>query len=259
MDGALAGPEWRAAERSPRFGDMVDGAPGLYDTRAALLWDDEALYVAFWVEEPFVRAEATERDALVFLENDVEVLIDGGDCYYELELNAAGVVYEVFFIWQNAYRRGGPFDSPEFDLLAGRALSFAGDYDRSGASFWTGTHPRGARWAFRDWDFPGLRVAVDVQGTLNDDSDVDRGWSVEIAFPWRGFGVLAGERSIPPREGDVWRIFLGRFQKLVTSGVEVQPHPAWTWTPHGTYDTHLPERWLEVRFSAEEVEIQPRH
>ena len=90
---------------------MVDGAPGLYDTRAALLWDDEALYVAFWIEEPFVRAEATARDELVFLENDVEVLIDGGDCYYEFEINAAGVIYEVFFIWQDAYRRGGRFDT----------------------------------------------------------------------------------------------------------------------------------------------------
>jgi hypothetical protein len=37
---------------------------------------------------------------------------------------------------------------------------------------WRGTHPRGLRWAFTDWDFPGLRTAVQVQGTLNDNREV---------------------------------------------------------------------------------------
>jgi hypothetical protein len=32
--------------------------------QAAALWDDEYLYVGFWIEEPFVRARLTERDAL---------------------------------------------------------------------------------------------------------------------------------------------------------------------------------------------------
>jgi len=50
---------------------------------------------------------------LIFRENDVEVFIDGGDCYYEFEINALGTIYEVFFIWQDAYKRGGRFDVPE--------------------------------------------------------------------------------------------------------------------------------------------------
>jgi hypothetical protein len=88
-----------------------------------------------------------------------------------------------------------------------------------------------------------------VDGSLNDNTDIDRGWSVEVALPWQGFGALAGGRSVPPREGDVWRFFLGRFQKLMPGGQELQPHPAWVWSPHGVYDTHQPERWTEVRFS----------
>jgi hypothetical protein len=247
------GPEraWDSAPRSPRFVDMVTGAPGLFDTRAAVLWDDEALHVRFWIEEPFVEAHASERDAIVFLENDVEVLIDGGDCYYELEVNALGTIYEVFFIWQDAYGPGSRFDVPEFDLVARHALSFAGDDDRSGPTFWRGGHPRGPRWAFREWDFPGLRSSVTVDGTLNDDSDVDRGWSVEIALPWAGMTHLAGGRSLPPRPGDEWRIFFGRFERLVFGGREVVPHPAWCWTPHGRNDTHRPEWWTRVVFSAE--------
>lgn len=253
INGKLDKAVWQKAPRSPRFVDMVTGEPGFFDTRAAALWDDECLYVAFWVDEPFVEARQTERDSLVFLENDVEVFIDGGDCYYEFEINALGTIYEVFFIWQDAYKRGSRFDFPDFDLVGGKALSFAGDYDRSGATFWKGTHPRGARWAFREWDLAGLQSAVQVTGVLNDRSVVDQGWTVEVAFPWASMKHLAGGRPLPPREGDEWRIFFGRFEKLLSGGREIQPHPAWCWSPHGVFDTHLPDRWTRVVFSEQRV------
>ncbi len=227
---------------------MVTGEPGFYDTRAAAMWDDENLYVGFKAEEPFVRATLSERDSLVFQENDLELFIDGGDCYYEFEVNALGAIYEVFFIWKDAFHR---FDATEWDLRRRNVLSFAGDYDRRADSFWRGTHPRGPRWAFLDFDLPGLRCAVHVDGRINDDSVVDRGWSVELAIPWAGMRPLANGRALPPRDGDVWRMFFGRFQKLRSAGMEIQPHPAWVWTPHGVYDTHRPECFTEVRFSTE--------
>jgi len=39
---------------------------------------------------------------------------------------------------------------------------------------------RGVRWAFTDWDFPGLRSAVRVDGLLNNRSVADKGWLVQI-------------------------------------------------------------------------------
>jgi hypothetical protein len=254
IDGRLDELAWAKAPRSPRFVDMVTGEPGFFHTEAAALWDDRNLYIGFWVEEPFVEAHQRERDSLVFLENDVEVFIDGGDCYYEFEINALGTVYEVFFIWQDAYQRRSRFDIPEFDLVGGNALSFAGDSDRSGSTFWTGTHPRGARWAFRHWDFPGLQAAVHVDGSLNDRFVVDKGWTVELALPWAGMTHLADDRALPPRAGDVWNLFFGRFEKLTSGGEEIQPHPAWCWTPHGVYDTHQPDRWTRIRFGDRTVE-----
>jgi hypothetical protein len=249
IDGRLDEPAWQQAEWSPRFVDMATGDPALFDTRAAALWDDDYLYIGFWMEEPYVQAQLTERDSLIFSENDVEVFIDGGDCYYEFEINALGTVYEVFFIWQDAYKRGSRFDVPEFDLLTRKALSFGGNEDRDIDSFWWGKHPRGCRWAFLDWDFPGLRMAVHVDGAINDNTAVDRGWGVELAFPWQGMKWLANGRSLPPQEGDVWRMLFGRFELLKPGGVEVQPHPAWSWNRHGVYDTHLPECFTYVHFS----------
>lgn len=244
IDGDLNKAVWQSAIKSPRFVDMINGMPGFFDTQAAALWDDEALYIAFWIEEPFVEARLTQRDSTIFQENDVEVFIDGGDCYYEFEINALNTMYEVFFIWQDAYSK---FDAREFNVHSRQAYTFGGNHDRDAATFWRGNHPRGLRWAFTDWDFPGLKTAVCVQGTLNNNSDIDKGWTVEIAFPWAGMTQLAGGRSLPPKDNDIWRIFLGRFGKLVTGNSVVSN--SMSLDPVGDNDNHLPERFTRVSFS----------
>ena len=98
IDGNTRKEVWNNAAWSKRFVDMVTGDAGMYNTQTALLWNDTNLYIAFTAEEPFVEAMLTERDSIVFLENDLEVFIHGRNCYYELEVNAANTLYEVFFI-----------------------------------------------------------------------------------------------------------------------------------------------------------------
>jgi hypothetical protein len=248
IDGDISKDIWKNANWSKRFVDMVTGDAGMYNTQTAILWNESHLYIAFVAEEPFLEAKLTERDSIIFLENDLEVFIDGGDCYYELEFNAANTIYEVFFIWKDAYTKGSKFDIPAFDVHQPQAYTFGGDYDRTGASFWKGTHPRGIRWAFTNFDMEGLETAVKLDGTLNNNSDIDKGWTAEIAIPWSSLALLANGRTIPPRNGDIWNLFLGRFQKLMVSGKEVQPHPAMALNSHGIYDTHLTDKWSKVAF-----------
>lgn len=248
VDGNIRKDIWQNAQWSKRFVDMVTGDAAIYNTQTAILWNDTHLYISFNAEEPNVEAKQTARDSIVFLENDLEVFIDGGDCYYELEVNAANTVYEVFFIWKDAYTKGSQFDIAMFDVHQQQAYTFGGDYDRNGATFWKGTHPRGIRWAFTNYDLAGLQTAVQVDGTINDSSDIDKGWSLEIAIPWNSLGLLSNHRSIPPSDGDIWNIFLGRFQKLMLNGKEVQPHPASALSSHGIYDTHLPDKWSRIMF-----------
>ena len=250
VTGRLDEPGWQRAPRSPRFVDIVSGGPALYDTRAAALWDDENLYIGFWAEEPFVQAELTERDSIIFAENDVEVFVDGVDAYYELELNARNTIYEVFFIWKDAYKPGGTFDLPEFDLHRRDAHSFGGNDYFVTEYFWRGTHPRGLRWAFPDWDFPGLRTAVHVSGELNNSASVDRGWTAEIALPWAGMALLAHGRSLPPKPGDEWRLQFARYEKLVST----DQHVGWAWDPVGSRDNHRPEAFTRIRFDDQDVE-----
>jgi hypothetical protein len=246
IDGRLDEPCWLAAPRSPRFIDILTGKPTLYDTRAAVLWDDLNLYVGFWVEEPKVKATLTKHGSHIYENNDVEVFIAGRDTYYEFEINALNTVYEAFFIWEDAYDKGGYAEAPEFRRSNPEVKPF------NGVGFTN--HPRGLRlgsWAF---EFPGLKTAVHVDGTLNEDSDTDRGWTVELAFPWAGMKWLAKAdgRALPPRDGDLWRIDFSRFNQY-KAPPPAQDSSGWFWSRHGVWDSHVPECFPYIHFSTNDV------
>jgi hypothetical protein len=245
VDGDLAKPAWEGAERSARFTDLVTGRPVALDTRVAALYDDRALYLAYWCEEPFVTATLTERDDRVYLDNDIEFFLDGEDTYYELEINAFGTVYEVFFVYQDALTRGSRFDGdPRFDLHS-RDVDILGGFQ----DYRYESHHRGRRWAFRDWDFPGLETAVRVDGRINDPGHADRGWTAEIALPWAGMADLYPGRGFPPRPGDHLRAQFFRFELADVPGHASPQSLGWALNPHGVYDSHIPENFAYLDFA----------
>jgi hypothetical protein len=248
INGDLGKPCWQNAQKSGRFVDMVSGEPAFFDTRMASLWDDSKLYVAFWLEEPAIRATQTGRDSLVWVDNDVEIFLDGEDCYYELEINALNTVYEVFFIYQEALKRGSRFDTPEFDLYSHDVDVLCGFQDGSRYK----KHHRGKRWAFMDWDYPGLKTAVKIDGVINEPAKVDRGWTVEIALPWAGLQKLLPSRQFPPKEGDSIRAALFRFEALRYHNKTVGESPGWALNEHGIYDSHIPEVFSYLHFTEQE-------
>src|SRR5688572_9247990 len=144
IDGKLDDAAWKSAQWTDDFVDIQgDKKPRpRFKTRTKMLWDDEFLYIGAELEEPHVWATLTQRDAVIFHDNDFEVFLDpDGDnhLYAELEINALNTVWDLLLV--RPYRDGGP--------------------------------------AITGWDIPGLRTGVSIQGTLNDPSDVDEGWSVE--------------------------------------------------------------------------------
>ena len=246
LDGRLDEPDSKAAFKSPRFSDLVHGRPGIHDTRAAVLWDERHLYVGYWVEEPFVEGTLTERDSLIYKNNDVELFIAGRDAYYEFEINSLGTIYEVFFIWEEAFERSGYAALPEFDRSRPGVRAFRGVGFKN--------HPRGPRIGYWNWDLPGLETAVHVDGTVNDNKDRDRGWTVELQIPWTGLAQLASPdgRSLPPRDGDVWRMDFSRFNQY-REAPPAQDPGGWAWSPHGAWDSHIPEVFPYITFSTEPV------
>lgn len=247
VDGRLDEACWLRAPKSPRFSDLVNGHEAIHDTRAAVLWDDHFLYVGYWIEEPLVQARLTERDSLIYEDNDVELFVAGPqglqNAYYEFEINALGTIYEVFFVWADAFEKAGFKSLPEFAADAPGARLFPGVGFTS--------HPRGQRTGYWNWDFPGLLSAVHVDGTLNDATDHDRGWTVELALPWNGFAALApsGGITLPPLAGETWRMDFSRFNTY-KAALPAQDSGGWAWSPHGVWDSHIPELFTKVQFSA---------
>src|SRR5207253_1314384 len=154
-------------------------------------------------------------------DNDVEMFIAGKGCYYEFEINGFNTTYEAFFIWNDSYESGGFAKAPEF--ARDKMVAFNGvDFK---------THPRGGRLGNFNWHFPGKQTAVFLDGTVNDDKDRDRGWQVELALPWRGMSWLAKAdgRSLPPKEGDIWRIDFSRFNQY-KEATPAKDSGGWVWS-----------------------------
>lgn len=219
IDGKLDDIAWRAAAWTDLFVDIEgDKKPQpRFRTRVKMLWDNEFFYIAAEMEEPHVWGTLTRHDSVIFHDNDFEVFIDpNGDSheYYEFEINALTTGWDLFL--PRPYKDGGS--------------------------------------AINAWDIPGMKTAVHVDGTLNNPRDADRGWSVELAFPW---AVLreAAHRPAPPRDGDQWRVNFSRveWQHEVVNGeyrkVTGKPEDNWVWSPQGVIDMHRPETWGYVQFS----------
>jgi hypothetical protein len=240
IDGKLNEAVWKRVPESPRFKDILTGGRTIHDTRAFVVWDATNLYVAYRIEEPFVRARFTKQNDPIYYDNDVEFFIAGRDAYYEFEINAYNTCYEVFFIWEEAYEKSGFAMAPEF------ARSKMTDFNGVGFS----NHPRGKRLGNFNWLYPGKKTAVYVDGTINKDEDRDRGWTVELVFPWSGLEWLAKAdgRSLPPKEGDVWRMDFSRFNTYKESP-PARDSGGWVWTRHGIWDSHIPECFVKVRFT----------
>ncbi len=245
IDGRLDEADWASAPLSEPFVDIVTGAQGWFDTRVRMLWDDLHLYFGFTAEEKDVWATLTERDSKIWFDNDLEIFIAGSDAYYEFEINAFGAVYEVFWVWQDMYFAGSRYNVPEWQPEGQRILLLDGVGGH--------VHPRGMRNGFLDWDLPGLRHAVHVDGVLNSRTGTDKGWSAEIAVPWAGLQWLADGRSLPPCDGDVWRIDCSRFQHIGPRGEKLDPAAGWAMNQHGHYDSHIPEVFPYVTFSSAPV------
>jgi hypothetical protein len=226
IDGALTEDGWRDAPWTEPFVDIEgDGKPApRFLTRAKMLWDDGSFYVAAEMEEAHVWATLSERDAVIFDDNDFEVFVDpDGDTheYYELEVNALGTVWDLLLI--RPYRDGGP--------------------------------------AVDSWDIGGLRTGVAIDGTLNDPLDVDTGWTVELAIPWAVLEECA-HGPAPPAPGDRWRVNFSRVEwrteAIEGRYVKVEdpatgrplPEDNWVWSPQGLVNMHYPEMWGFVQFSS---------
>ena len=101
----------------------------------------------------------------------------------------------------------------------------------------------------------GVKTAVSIRGTINDATDKDSGWSVEVAIPFAGLAKYGANN--PPKVGDHWRLNFSRvnWDRPIKDGkYGPRPHKFgleynWVWSPIGVISMHTPENWGYVQFA----------
>ena len=149
IDGNLDEKSWARAQSSEAFVDIRgEGYPvPSKATTVKMLWDDKYLYIGATLIESNIVANLTQRDTIIYYDNDFEVFLDpdgDGIRYFEFENNARGVLFDLML--EKPYRSNGSFFIP--------------------------------------WDCKGWQLAVGLNGTLNKEDDVDNSWTVEMAIPF---------------------------------------------------------------------------
>jgi hypothetical protein len=227
IDGKIDDTAWQNAPWTDKFID-IEGAgksAPTWDTRAKMLWTAEGLYIAAEILEPHVWAYLKNHDDIVFYDNDFEVFIDPDNDthrYYEIEVNALNTIFDLFM--SKPYRNSG-------------SAMFA-------------------------YNTPGMKTAIHVQGTVNNPSDTDKGWTVEMFIPF--MAVTMGNVAKVPVDGDFWRINFsrvewdvevkdGKYVKLKGTNGRNLPEHNWVWSPQGVINMHFPERWGYLFFSKPET------
>jgi len=203
IDGVLDEPSWKAAAGTGPFRLNEGSGSPRSKVEAKILWDETNLYVAFQCEDTDIYATMKKRDQHLWEEEVVEIFIDPD---------------------------GDQRDYIELEINPlGTFLDLF---------VLTPVVPI----PYESYNIPA-RWAVRVDGTVNNSSDKDRGWTVELSMPLQE-AVTAP--NIPPKEGDKWRLNLYRIEQR-----PVAENAAWSPTLTPSY--HTPARFGEISFSLQTV------
>ena len=222
VDGKLNEHDWKQAVLISDFED-IEGASKpkpAFSTTVKMMWDSQYLYIGAVLEEPHLWGTLKKQDDIIYRDHDFEVFIDpmgDGEQYFEIEINVLGTIMDLFM--NKPYKKGGTFDM--------------------------------------GWNTTGILSKVIANGTINDNSDIDSGWTVEMAIPFTA--ISRNNRTASPSTTNPWRINFSRVQwtlepdgktyrkKLNENKRTISEHN-WVWNPTGVIDMHVPVKWGYLYF-----------
>lgn len=139
-----------------------------------VMWDEEYLYFAFDCEDSDIVSPEVPRDDHVYFNDCVEIFIQPlprTGMYWEIVISPTGMI---------------------FDALQNKK-----------------PHQRG-KVARKDADVEGMKIGRTVRGTPNDSSDIDRGYTIEVAVP---FDQLPEYSLASPAVGHTMTLLLVRLDR----------------------------------------------
>lgn len=167
IDGIMTEAIWEKAEAQNLDNFYSLEVPGdKQQTTFRMAWDDENLYVFFHFEDKFITAREKNRDGQPYLDDCGEIFIipvpDSLDSHFGFELNLYKASND--FVYFNDYHNGKDYVLKAFN--------------------------------------PGFEVETSYKGTINNNSDEDESWSLEMAIPFTNFYSLRSISSI--ENGSQW-------------------------------------------------------
>jgi hypothetical protein len=167
IDGKLDEEAWQKTEsRSLDYFYNVEKPTDKQNTVFRMLWDEVNLYVFFDCEDQYITAKERNRDGRPWKDDCAEIFLipapDSLDMHYGFELNLYKASNDFIYL---------------ADIYQGKKGSVY-SYD------------------------PEFEVEVSIDGTLNDNSDLDEGWTMEMAIPLKLFRGM--DKFSPVKEGNRW-------------------------------------------------------
>ncbi len=206
IDGKLDEASWEKAEPTAEFVFPWPEQPGEKQrTEGKLIWDDEALYVGYTCRDKDIVAKFEDRDDPVYRDDCVEIFINPAPA-------------------QTAYYYG----------LEMNCRGVLYDY----FYIWPTT-------LLKRFDLEGAELATTWIGTLNDSSDRDRVWYLEVRIPFENFEAFYPD---PPGDGERWRVQMNRWD-----GTDKRALSEWTPSGKDWPDPHRPRGFGILEFSGAPV------
>lgn len=216
LDGVLDDPCWEGIPEI-RLRRCVSGTGPTQPTLVKVVWHGDYLYFAWRVAERNIQDHNRSRNDAVFSEQCIEHFLqapggfppylEGPNRYCEVDISPTGVIWD------------GRIENP---------YGFPPNYEH-----------RLKMVVDPSWDPPDVKCASRISGTVNDDSDNDYGWTMEVQIPLTG---PPGGKV--PQIGERWRMNLYRIHGWNRPDQELQ-----SWSLVGIPNFHVPQRFGYLRFA----------
>ncbi|NND31435.1 MAG: carbohydrate-binding family 9-like protein [Saprospiraceae bacterium] len=167
IDGKMNEPAWQKTEtRSLDYFYGIEKDSDKQNATFRMLWDDAYLYAFFDCDDKFLTASETKRDGRPYMDDCAELFLipapDSLEMHYGFELNLYKASNDFIYL-DNIYQG-----------------------------------KKGSVYSYN----PEFQVEVTYNGTLNDNSDIDVGWTMELAIPLNLFRGM--EKFSPVQAGNQW-------------------------------------------------------
>lgn len=168
IDGKLNELAWKQAKVGTLdyFFDVVKPTDKQNST-FRMLWDEENLYLFYECEDQFLTARETIRDGAPYLDDCVEIFLipvpEPINMHYGFEVNLYKTSND--FIYMNTIYKG--------EFISGKGFN------------------------------PDFEIEFTINGTVNDNTDIDIGYTMEMAIPIKVF--MGADKFFPVKKGSQWR------------------------------------------------------